>query len=88
MGVAPTGQRAHERRVTIEPGLELAPDRERLVQPRRIAERARHLGEVGRSTDRQAVAHAHVDIALRLGRARQALPHRVDGLGRLPARDR
>ncbi len=69
MGVAPARQRADQLSVAIEMPVELAPDRERLVQAGRVAERTSHLGEVGRGPDRQAMAHAHVDVTLRLGRA-------------------
>ena len=64
--VAATGQPAHELRMVIEPCVELASDRECLVQPGRVAERASHLSEVRRGTDRQTVADAHLDVALRL----------------------
>ena len=86
--VAATWQRADQFGVMVEPGVELASDRKRLVQPGRVAERPSHLGEVRRGTDRETVADAHMDVPLRLGGARQAFAHRLNRLGRLSARDR
>src|SRR5690606_1440151 len=78
--VAAAGQRAHQLRVPLEAFVELATDLERLCQATLVAHRPRDLREVSRGANGQAVADAHVDVALRVGGARQAFAHRFDRL--------